>query len=95
MGANAEVFAFGQELADEAVGVFVEPLCQGAWGVGEVDLDPGIGGECLVQGHLLAAIIGDAESLLRFDPIQHAGKSLDGDLGSVLNASTRCAAARG
>jgi hypothetical protein len=25
-----------------------------------------------VQGHLLAAIIGDAESLLRFDPIQHA-----------------------
>ncbi len=25
-----------------------------------------------MQRHLLAAIVGDAESLLRFDPIQHA-----------------------
>ena len=25
-----------------------------------------------MQGHLLAAIVGDAESFLRFDPIQHA-----------------------
>ncbi len=27
------------------------PRCQGAWRVGEVDLDPGNGGEGLVQGH--------------------------------------------
>jgi len=50
--------------------------------VGEVDLDPGIGGEGLVQGHLLAAIIGDTESLLRFDAILHMRKSIDCGLGS-------------
>ena len=27
-----------------------------------------------MQGHLLAAIVGDAESLLRFDAVQHAGR---------------------
>jgi len=79
---DAEVFSFGQELADESVGVFIDAALPGRVRVGEVDLDPGVGGESLVLGHLLAAIIGDAESLLGFNSIQHAGKALDGGLGA-------------
>ena len=49
LGVNAEVFAFGEKLADESVGVFVDTALPGSVGIGEVDLDPGIGGEGLVQ----------------------------------------------
>jgi hypothetical protein len=44
--------------------------------VGNVDLDPGIGGQGFVQGHLLDAVIGHAESLLRFDAAKRAGRSI-------------------
>ena len=40
---KAEVFAFGQELADESVGVFVDAALPGRVRVGKVDLDSGIG----------------------------------------------------
>jgi hypothetical protein len=47
---KAEVFAFGQELADESVGVFVDAALPGRVRVGKVDLDSGIGGEGFVLG---------------------------------------------
>jgi len=62
---KAEAFAFGQQLADESVGVFVDAALPGRVRVGKVDLDSGMGGEGFVLGHFLAAIIGDAESLHR------------------------------
>ena len=55
---NAEVFAFGQELADESIGVFVDDALPGRVRIGKVDLDSGMGGEGFVLGHFLAAIIG-------------------------------------
>jgi hypothetical protein len=40
---NAEVFAFGQKLADELVGVFVDAALPGRVRVGKVDFDSGTG----------------------------------------------------
>jgi hypothetical protein len=40
LGVNAEVFAFGQELADESVGVFVDAALPGSVRVGKVALTP-------------------------------------------------------
>ena len=82
LGVNAEVFAFGEELADESVGVLVDAALPGRVRVGEVDLDPGVGGEGLVQGHLLAAMVYVMLSLFCLHAVQKAGKSIDGGLGS-------------
>ena len=54
-----EVRAFGQVLANESVGVLVEPALPGMVGVGEVALGVESLGDGLMVGELLAVVIGE------------------------------------
>ena len=59
VGDIGEAGAFGEVLADQAVGVLVGGALPGAVGVGEVDRDVGGGGEVGVPGHLASLVPGD------------------------------------
>src|SRR5262249_18591914 len=58
LGVGGQVGAFGQVVADQAVGVLVGAALPGGVGVGEVDRDAGGDGEGGVAGHFLAAVPG-------------------------------------
>src|SRR5215475_671701 len=58
LGVGAQVGAFGQVVADQAVGVLVGAALPGRVGVGEVDGDAGGDGEGGVGFHLGAAVPG-------------------------------------
>ena len=60
-----EVGAFGQVLAQQAVGVLVGAALPGGMGVAEVDRDAGGDGEVGVVGHFLALIPGDGAGAAR------------------------------
>src|SRR6516165_7589414 len=58
-GVGAQVGAFGEVFAEQAVDVFVAAALPGRVGVGEVDLDAGGGGDALVLGGFGAAVPGE------------------------------------
>src|SRR5689334_1418348 len=58
LGVGGQVGAFGEVVADQAVGVFVGAALPGRMGVGEVDRDAGGDGELGVVGHFFALVPG-------------------------------------
>lgn len=53
---DREVGAFGEELAQEAVGVLVRPPLPRAVRIAEIDLDAGVDCEAQMLGRFLAAV---------------------------------------
>ena len=56
---GAEIRGFGDELAEQAVGVFVEAAFPGVVGAGEEDIGGEGGGDGAVTGELLAVVEGE------------------------------------
>jgi len=59
-----EVGPFGEILADEAIGIFVEAALPGMIGVGKVGIGPENLGKQLVQGEFFAVVVGGSEHLI-------------------------------
>ncbi|CAG4902221.1 hypothetical protein R54767_02829 [Paraburkholderia gardini] len=74
LGEGAQVGAFGQVLAQQAVGVLAGAALPGTAGVTEVDRHAGSDGEILVTGQLLALIAGQAVTQRCGDRNELAGK---------------------
>ena len=77
-----EVRALREVLAQQAVGVFVDGALPWAVRVGEVDFDPGAGGDLLVAGHFLALVVGHREAALLVDAFEHADEAVDHGISS-------------
>jgi len=77
----AEVHAFGQVLADQAVGVFIAAALPRAVGIAEehVDLEPL--GQRFVQRHLAALVVGQRFAQRFGHRLQAAGEALERGLG--------------
>ena len=78
-----QVGAFGEVLAQQAVGVFVgAPLPWAVW-VTEVDLEPGVDAELGVLGHLGALVPGERVAELVGQRGDHSGDLVADRFGAV------------
>src|SRR4051812_39030223 len=83
-GVGGEVGAFGEVLAEQAVGVLVAAALPWTVRVGEVDLDAGLDGERGVLGHLGALIPGDGSPEM-FGKLPDLGGHRVADLGGGMS----------
>jgi len=77
-----EVGAFGQVLAQQAVGVLVDAALPRAVRVGEVDLYAGDFGQLLMLCHFPPLVVGYREAPLRVDALEDRAKATDRGLGA-------------
>ena len=80
---GGQVGAFGQELADQPVDVFVGAALPGGVGLAEVHGHAGGGGELLVTGHLAAAVVGEAAAQLGDDAAEAAAEACESVVGGT------------
>jgi hypothetical protein len=98
LGLLGKVRAFGQELAQEAVGIFVRAALPGMrrnrkqsgglfsrrmMGVAEPDIELQAAGQLGVAGHLQTAIVGEASAQARGQTPHLAGEALQRSFGAV------------
>ena len=101
-GVSGEVCAFGEVLAQQAVGVLVGAALPGAVGVTEVDVEVGIDSQLGVLGHLRALVPGQRAAQLlgqrgdrRGDGVAHGLGAVPGQGRAILDSGHLAVAGHG
>ena len=77
-----QVSSLGEVLPEQAVGIFVDAALPWAVRIGKVNFHPSSQRQALVLGHLLALIVGQRKSLLRFNAIENVTEATQRGLGA-------------
>ena len=85
-----EVCSPGEILPEQAVGLLVDAALPRTVRVGEVDLDAGHLGEPFVLSHFSPPIVGQGQTLLRVDAVEHGSEASHRRSGSCMIHPWQC-----